>query len=292
MNVVVRCEELRLAYGRREALRGVSLEIGRGSVYALLGRNGAGKSSLVRVLLGHLQARSGRAEVLGMDPWAGRERILARTGAVPESPTVPPRMTTAQACAFCASLRQGWDRAAVERRLARFSVDPGLAFGSLSRGQQTQVSLTLALGARPELLVLDDPTLGLDPVARRDLYAEILDDLAERGTTVLVATHDLAGIEGIADRVGVLHGGRTLLDEPLEDLKGRHRILRCGPGFPEEALAPLRPLRVNRSALGLEATVAAFSPEALARCGLEPDSAGAAGLEDIFLANLAEGGQP
>jgi ABC-2 type transport system ATP-binding protein len=226
-----------------------------------------------------------------MDAWRRRDRILARTGVVPETPTVPPRMTTAQACAFCAALRRGWDQASVDRRLERFSVDPGLEFGSLSRGQQTQVSLALALGGGPEFLVLDDPTLGLDPVARRDLFAEVLEDLAERGTTVLVTTHDLAGIEGIADHVAILHEGRMLLDEPLEGLKARFRVLRCPPDFPEEALAPMRPLRASRSALGLEAAVSAYSPEALAGAGLEPGNAGAAGLEDIFLATVATGGR-
>lgn len=288
---VVRCEGLGLAYGRREALRGVSLEVAEGSVHALLGRNGAGKSSLVRVLLGHLKARSGRVEVLGRDPWLDRERIVARCGFVPETPRVPHHMSAAQASAFCRRFRTGWDQASVDRRLARFAVDPRLEVGALSRGQQTQVSLALALGARPDFLLLDDPTLGLDPVARRELFSEILEDLAERGTTLLIATHDLAGIEGIADRVGILHGGRLLLDEPMEVLKERHRIVRCAPDFPEEALGPLRPLRVTRGALGLEATVSAFRPEALAQAGLAPESAVPACLEDIFMATVAEGGQ-
>ncbi|BDU72749.1 ABC transporter ATP-binding protein [Mesoterricola silvestris] len=286
MTTVVRCEALTMAYGRREALSGLDLAVEPGSVYALLGRNGAGKSTLVKALLGLRRPRSGRAELFGADAFGARARAMERTGVVPETPQVPPRMTSAQAAAFCGSLAPAWDAAGVAARLERFGVDPRQPFGRLSRGQQTQVALALALGSRPDLLVLDDPTLGLDAVARRDLYREILEDLGERGATVLVATHDLAGIEGIADRVGILHQGRLLLDEPMEDLKGRHRRIRCGPQACPD-LGPLGPAAQAQGPFGLEATVSRFSEAALAAAGLPPEAAVGASLEDIFLATVA-----
>ena len=286
----VRCLELTMAYGRRDAVAQVSLEVPAGSVYALLGRNGAGKSTRVSALLGLHKPRRGRVEVLGLEAWRDRERTMARVGVVPEVPQVPPRMSAFQAAAFCGRLTRSWDPAAVAGRLDRFGIDPARAFGQLSRGQQTQVALALALGSRPDLLVLDDPTLGLDPVARRDLYRELLEDLAERGTTVFMATHDLGGIEGIADRVGILHRGALLLDEPMEQLKGRFRRIRGGPEVPGEALAAMAPAAVVRNAFGLEATVSRFSEAALADAGLDAGAAEGASLEEIFLATVGEGG--
>jgi ABC-2 type transport system ATP-binding protein len=155
----------------------------------------------------------------------------------------------------------------------------------------------------PELLVLDDPTLGLDAVARRELWEDLVSDLADRGTTVLLTTHDLAGAEGIADRVGILDRGRLVLDEELEALRARFRRihLRSEPaaGSAESAaLEELGVLRVSGSALGHEAVVAHFAPEAFARLAatgalLEPE-ARVMTLEEIFvaLAGDGKGGEP
>ena len=126
--------------------------------------------------------------------------------------------------AFCGRLYRSWDAAAVAARLRRFEVPLDLPFGRLSKGQKGLVALALALGHSPEVLILDDPTLGLDVAARRALYEELVGDLADRGTTVLVTTHDLAGVEGIADRVGILHAGRLVVDDALEALKERHAV--------------------------------------------------------------------
>ena len=284
--MTVQCTNLSMAYGRREVLADLTFAVPQGGVYALLGRNGAGKSTLVRTLLGFEAARRGQVQLFGLDAWRERTRTMARVGVVPETPEVPPRMTSAQAAAFCGSLCPTWDHQAVAQRLARFNLDVHLPFSRLSRGQQTQVALCLALGGRPELLILDDPTLGLDPVARRDLYRELLEDLGERGTTLFITTHDLAGIEGLADRVGILSAG--VLDEPMETLKARFRRIHAGPAASEASLKPLGPVAMTGNAFGLEATVANFSPEALALAGLEPAAATGASLEDIFLALAAD----
>ena len=113
-------------------------------------------------------------------------------------------------------------------RLERTRVPVDVPFGQLSKGQKGAVMLALALGHAPELLVLDDPTLGLDVVARRMLYDELIGELADRGTTVLLTTHDLAGVEVLADRVGILNGAKLVVDESLDALKGRFRRIRCG----------------------------------------------------------------
>ena len=211
-------------YGRARVVDDLTLAVPRGSVYALLGRNGAGKSSLLRVLLGQRPAARGRARLLGEDPWERRTALMARVGVVPEEPDAPPEMTASQLSAFCARLHSRWDVAAVQERLRRFDVPVGRPFGRLSKGQKGAVMLSLALGHSPELLLLDDPTLGLDVVARDAVFQEVIGDLADRGTTVFVTTHDLRAIEGIADHVAILHRGRLALAGRLEALKAERGL--------------------------------------------------------------------
>ena len=222
MNLIA-IEGLTVRYGRRLALDRVSLAVPEGSVYALLGRNGAGKSSLIRCLLGEQKPAAGRALLLGGDAWRERATLLREVGVVPESPEAPPAMTARQLARFCSGLYPRWDGEGLFARLERFGAPADVPFGQLSKGQKGQVSLALALASSPRLLILDDPTLGLDPVARRAVFGELIGELADRGTTVFLTSHDLAGVEGIADRVGVLLDGRLRIDEEMESLKERFR---------------------------------------------------------------------
>ena len=219
----IEIRELSLSYGPKEVLHRVSLDVAAGSVYALLGRNGAGKSSLIRCLLGHQRASSGRTRMLGMDSWSERAQALSRIGVVPEEPDAPAHLDCAALDRFSADLYPAWDSAAVHQRLARFRVPLSTPFAELSKGQKGQALLALALGHSPELLILDDPTLGLDAVARRSVFDELIGELGDRGTTVLLASHDMEGIERIADRVGILAAGRLIVDEPLDELRQRFR---------------------------------------------------------------------
>jgi ABC-2 type transport system ATP-binding protein len=216
------CEGVRIRYGRATVLDDVSLAVPAGCVYALLGRNGAGKSSLVRCLVGQQRAAAGRLRLFGLDTWKDRQRLMARVGVVPEEPDAPAELTPAGLLALTARLHPRWDLDGARARLERFAVPVGTVFGRLSKGQKGAVMLALALGHSPDLLILDDPTLGLDVVARDAVFRELIGELADRGTTVLVTTHDLAAIEGIADRVGILRDGRLVVDETIEALKGRY----------------------------------------------------------------------
>jgi ABC-2 type transport system ATP-binding protein len=219
--VPLSCEHLSIRYGRTRVIEDVSFSVPPGCVYALLGRNGAGKSSLVRCLVGQQRASSGRALLFGRDSWGDRVALMARVGVVPEEPDAPPELSPSRLVRLVARLHPGWDAPATEERLRRFAVPMKTPFGRLSKGQKGAVMLALALGHRPELLVLDDPTLGLDVVARDVVFGEVIGELADRGSTVFVTTHDLAAIEGIADRIGILREGRLVLDEPLESAKER-----------------------------------------------------------------------
>ena len=147
---------------------------------------------------------------------------MERVGVVPENPDVPPDTTADRVEKFMARVTPFWRSANYFDRLESMKVPRKQRFARLSKGQQRQLVLALALAGSPRLLVLDDPTLGLDAVARRKLYEELIGELADSGTTVFLTTHDLAGVEGIADRVGVLHGGSLLVNEPLEVLKARY----------------------------------------------------------------------
>src|SRR5262249_15318280 len=139
----------------------------------------------------------------------------------PEEPDAPPELPPARLVALVARLHARWDLEGARERLRRFAVPLDTPFHRLSKGQKGATMLALALGHAPELLILDDPTLGLDVVARDAVCREVIGELADRGTTILVTTHDLAAIEGIADRVGILREGRLVVDETLEGVKER-----------------------------------------------------------------------
>jgi ABC-2 type transport system ATP-binding protein len=298
MSDPIRLESLTVRYGRTWACRDVSLAVPPGAVYALLGRNGAGKSSLVRCLLGQQRATSGRAFLFGEDAWRTRRRAMARTGVVPEEPDAPPAMTARQLSDFCRRVYPRWDARAVADRLSRFAVPDATPFGKLSKGQKGEVMLALALGHSPELLVLDDPTLGLDVVARRALCEEIVGELADRGTTVFLTTHDLAAFEGIATRVGILKDGALALDEDLEALRARFRRIRYTNRLTETRTAfgteldEFHAMRVQVRGWGIDAVVSNFDEAALERLravdGVENVEADAMPLEEIFMAVAGE----
>lgn len=257
-------EGLAVRYGKRTALENVSFSVPAGSVYALLGRNGAGKSSLVRCALGQQRPDSGSARVFGHEIWSTRAEAMQRVGVVPEEPDAPPGMTAPALSDFFRRLYPRWDEAGVSSRLARANVPPDVPFGRLSKGQKGAVMLALALGHSPELLILDDPTLGLDVVARRLLYDELIGELADRGATVLLTTHDLAGIEALADRVGILNGAHLLVDETLEGLKARFRRIRLTPVEGAHRWDPLTVVAETRHDWGWEAVVSNYDDERLA----------------------------
>jgi ABC-2 type transport system ATP-binding protein len=275
---------LTVRYGDRTAVAGVSLELREGEVHALLGRNGAGKSSLVRCLLGQQRPTAGRALIFGRDVWRQRAALMAEVGVVMEQPDAPPHASARQLAGLCRPLYRRWDSHGFDHRLRRFAVPADVPFDHLSKGQQRQVALALALAAGPRLLILDDPTLGLDVVARRAFFDELIGDLADRGTTVLLATHELAAVERIADRVAILAGGRLLLDEPMEGLKQRCRRLTLAPGpaaasagdaaAPPAPPAGFTPLHRETHAWGTEIVVADFDEERFRRW--QVDSAAAA----------------
>jgi ABC-2 type transport system ATP-binding protein len=288
----IHADSVTVRYGRRVAVDAVTLDVAAGSVYALLGRNGAGKSSLVRCFLGLQRPEEGRVQILDEDVWRHRARLMERVGIVPEEADAPPEMTVAQLSRFSARLYSRWQQAAVDERLRRFEIQPGMRFGDLSKGQKKQVMLALALATSPELLVLDDPTLGLDVVARKSLFEEVIGEMADRGITVLVTTHDLPGVEAIADRVGILRDGRMVLDESMEALKSRFRRIRFANAPVALASGNLLAATVRQWGSGTEAVVSNFDDVAFERFRGEANVADVSpmSLEEIFISVSGEEG--
>jgi ABC-2 type transport system ATP-binding protein len=280
-----------VSYGKRVAVDNVSLAVGQGSVYALLGRNGAGKSSLVRCILGQQKPQRGSIALFGRDAWRDRTALMERVGIVAEEADAPPDMRVDAIARFCSKLYSRWDGKAFGDRMTRFSISPRARFGDLSKGQKKQVSLALALASSPDLLILDDPTLGLDVVARKSLFEEVISELADRGITILITTHDLAGVETIADRVGILVDGRLVLDEELEPLKARFRRVRTAAR--PMALASANVAGTRAWGSGTEAVVTNWDESAFERfrSGDDEVEISPMSLEDIFVAVAGEEGE-
>jgi ABC-type multidrug transport system ATPase subunit/serine/threonine protein kinase len=207
---------------RKPVLAGLDLDIPRGAVYALLGRNGSGKSTLIRTCLGIYRRDGGEVRVFGRDPERERVAILARIGFVPDTLMADERFKVSELVRFVSSFYPRWDNAYCHRLLGRYDLDLDQRLRDLSRGQKTQVSLLLALSNRPDLLLLDDPTLGLDALVLEEFFA-ILEEVRREGMTILLASHNYEEIEKLATHVGLLKGGRLLLSESFAVLKERSK---------------------------------------------------------------------
>jgi ABC-2 type transport system ATP-binding protein len=221
---VIRADGLVKRYRGQKAVDGLSLEVPEGAVFGLLGENGAGKTTTIQALLGLIQPTAGRLEVLGLDPSRQGFEVRRRTGYVPEVPALYDWMTVAEIGWFAAAFHldaQG-TTAGYQARYAEltrgFELPPRRKIKALSKGMRAKVSLSLALASDPTLLILDEPTSGLDAMVRRE-FLESMVDLAGAGQTVLLSSHQIAEVERVASHVALLHKGKLILAEPLDDLK-------------------------------------------------------------------------
>jgi ABC-2 type transport system ATP-binding protein len=213
-------------YGKTTALDGVDLRVPRGSVFALVGRNGAGKTTLIQVLLGLASADGGTGRVLGLDPSSQGVEIRRKVGFVPDQHNFPRWMTIAELVHFTGAFFPTWNDQLCGGLLDRFGLDPKQKIKGLSRGMLAQTALCLALAHEPEVLVLDEPTGGLDAVVRREFMEQVLGAAADEGRTILISSHMLDELDRVADHVGYLEEGRLHLAGPVESLKARIREYR------------------------------------------------------------------
>jgi len=282
-------EDVWRRHGDRWVVKGLSFAAPAGQVTALLGRNGAGKSTSIQMLMGFLRPNSGSIRVLGHESSELDGELRESIGYVPEDHPHFHGMRIAQVLELEAGTRRRFDRELAEARLAEVGLDQRARVSALSRGMRAQLSIILALAADPKLLVLDDPGLGLDPIARREVLEVVIDTLADRGTSVLFTSHVLSDVERLADRVVVLHEGRAYLDASLDSLRANvcHGFLSAPELAPEALLQRPGLLSARRRRGGLE--IYAEDPAALAALAdLGPLETGPCpGLEDLFLGLLS-----
>ena len=225
----------------RCVVNALDLRIPQGSVYGFLGRNGAGKSTTIKMLLGLVQADAGQAELLGEEATQVRPDTRARIAYLAEGHPLYRWMTIGEMVRFTrAFYYPRWDERFIEQILDHFDLSHRRKIRHLSRGQRAQVALALAVAPDPELLILDDPTLGLDTVVRRDFLESMIRIIQRRGRTILFSSHILADVERVADRIGILVDGVLRVDCPTDTFKSRRSEGRAGfrsraagvPGLP------------------------------------------------------------
>jgi ABC-2 type transport system ATP-binding protein len=220
---VIAVRELSRRFGSKLALDNVSLYVPRGCVFGLVGENGAGKTTLIKHILGLLRAESGSVRVLDRDPVSDSVEVLSQLGYLSEQRDLPGWMRIDQLLRYMQAFYPAWDEAYAEKLRAQFGLDRSARVKTLSQGQQAKAGLLLALAYRPQLLLLDEPSSGLDPVVRRDILEAIIRTVADEGRTVLFSSHLLDEIERVSDQIAMLHQGKVVLCGSLDEVKSSYR---------------------------------------------------------------------
>ena len=229
MTDAIRTRDLCYRAGAHFDIRDLTLTVPAGAVYGFLGPNGSGKTTTIRLLLGLLRAQSGQIDVLGHEIPRDVAAGLGRIGYVPERPHLYPSLTVAEAMRFHAAFHARWDAGWASELAATFLLRSEARVGTLSKGEMGKLMMLLALAQRPELLVLDEPTDGLDPVVRRDMLESVLAYVAEHGATVFISSHLVHELERICDWVGVMDRGRLVAELPMQTFKdGIKRVRVAG----------------------------------------------------------------
>ena len=293
--IVIESNGLTRHFGGLAAVRDLSFEVPRGSVFAFLGRNGSGKSTTIRMLMGLLPPTRGSARILGCDSTRLSPAYRARIGYLTESHSVYGWMTVEQCGRFQAAFYPQWKDRIFRAVTGHFRLSPKAKAGALSRGERAGLCLALVLAQDPEVLVLDDPTLGLDPVARQSLMESIIYLTRRADRTIFLSSHSLADVERVADHVGILDRGVLRACCPLETLRRRicRKVLRFEGKPPEVPAIPglLQVWRLDREMRVVLANANGESQRILE--GLRPLSLEDVpiSLEESVLAYLGERGE-
>ncbi len=234
---VIEISRLTRRFGGTAALSSVTLTFPRGGVYGLVGANGAGKTTLIKHVLGLLKAETGSVRVFGLDPVADPVGVLSRVGYLSEENDLPGWMTVNELMRYSCAFYPKWDDAYAEELRRTFALEPGAKIKTLSRGQKARTGLIAALAYRPELLVLDEPSSGLDPIARRDILGAVIRTIADEGRTVLFSSHLLDEVEEVANHVTMMERGRILMSASLLEIKASHSGLSLEEIFVRKSTA-------------------------------------------------------
>jgi ABC-2 type transport system ATP-binding protein len=287
---VIEVTGLTRRFGPKAALDDVRLNVPRGTVFGLVGVNGAGKTTLIKHVLGLLRAAEGSVRVFEKDPAADPAGVLVRVGYLSEEPELPGWMRVSELLRYTGAFYPNWDARFAEELRESFAVDLSAKVKNLSKGQRARVGLILALAHRPELLVLDEPSSGLDPIVRRDILGAIIRTIAEEGRTVLFSSHLLHEVERVADRVALIDRGRVVFSGALDEIKETHHRLTLR--FPEpRPKPPALAGALTWEGHGAEwAAVCAGELDelqtAVAACGAEVVDRRVPSLDEIFVARV------
>ncbi|MHC4395543.1 MAG: ABC transporter ATP-binding protein [Planctomycetota bacterium] len=230
---VIKIENLVKYYDGRCVLDRINLKVPEGCIYGLLGRNGAGKTTIIRILLGLESPTRGQTYLLGTESGKLSAKAHGRIGYVAEAHNLIQSYKVGRLIKLCKDLSLQWNDEFFNHLIETFRLPADRKVSQLSTGMRAELNLALAMAIDPQLLILDDPTLGLDTVARRQFLELAIDVLQRDGRTILFSSHILSDVERIADRIGILVAGKLVVDCPLEELKNRVKKLRLI--FPEEA---------------------------------------------------------
>lgn len=222
MDAAITVKNLTHRYGKKVALDNVSFEIPRGHVFGLVGENGAGKTTLIKHLLGALCPDAGEVRVFGVEPTRNPVAVLSRIGYLSEDRDLPGWMRVRELMRYTQAFYPDWDAAYAEELLKRFRLDEKAKIRNLSRGEKARAGLLMALAHRPELLLLDEPSSGLDPVSRHDILSVVVKSVAEEGRTVVFSSHLLDEIERVVDDVAMFRNGKLELLMPVDELRATH----------------------------------------------------------------------
>lgn len=287
---IIEIHGLSRSFGKTVALDNVTLSIPQGGVFGLVGENGAGKTTLIRHILGLLRCYQGSVRVFGFDPVEQPEAVLARIGYLSEDRDLPSWMKVKELMRYTRAFYPAWDIDYAEKLRRIFDLDPHAKIGTLSRGQKAKAGLLAALAHRPDLLLLDEPSSGLDALARRDILTAVIRTAAEEGRTVLFSSHLLNEVERVADRVAMIVKGKVAFCATMEDIKaGHHLVVANFPGrVPDFTQLPgLLSSRGSNNEWSLVFAASAESARAITvEAGGEVKEVDGLSLEDVFLARV------
>ena len=226
----IEIQNLSRSFGSHVALDDVSLTVPVGGVFGLVGLNGAGKTTLIKHLIGSLRAHQGSVRIFGDDPIAEPVKVLGRIGYLTEEDSLPSWLTVGQLIEYGRSVYPNWDDDYAAKLCDQFRLRPSDVLSSLSKGVRARAGLLIAIAHHPDLLILDEPSSGLDPIARRDILEAIISGVNQQGRTVLFSSHLLDEVSRVCETIGIMHGGQLQAPEALDDIQSRygHWIVRGG----------------------------------------------------------------
>lgn len=290
--VAITIDRLVVRYKGKPAVNSLTLQVPKGSVFALLGDNGAGKSTTMKVLAGLVPPNSGRAEILGFDCWSRAYDLRHRVGYVPEKPRFYDWMTVANVGWFTAAFHRSGFRDHYEQWVGKLGLDHGKKLKELSKGGYARVGLALALAADPQVLLLDEPTSGLDLLTRRDFLATLV-ELAAEGRTIFISSHSIAELERFTSHAAFVQDGRVMLSATIDDLRSRfRRVSFRAAGVSLDLSTVGKVLQSNRIGKYVQHLVQEPDADGLATLRDNPLVSDyeetAVGLEDVYAALMAK----